>query len=90
MKRKTFNEKDAAHIIQSILSAIAYCHEKNVIHRDLKPENILIEETPDKSFKVKVIDFGASLINDPKKPHSEKFGTVYYVAPEVLKGKYNT
>ena len=40
-------------------------------------------------MEVKIIDFGASLYNEPKKFQSERFGTVYYVAPEVLRSKYN-
>lgn len=28
-------------------SAVAYCHEQNVIHRDLKLENIVLTNTPE-------------------------------------------
>lgn len=39
-----FSEKDAAGIIEQILSAIAYCHSKSISHRDLKPENLLVDD----------------------------------------------
>lgn len=42
VRRRAFNEKDAASVIQKVLNAISYCHKKNVIHRDLKPENIML------------------------------------------------
>lgn len=61
MKRKKFNEKDAAQIIQKVLSAVAYCHNNNIIHRDIKPENIMIQWNNDHEIDVKVIDFGASV-----------------------------
>eukprot|EP00347_Sterkiella_histriomuscorum_P015455 403356964 len=89
IKRKKFNEKDAAQIISKVLSAVSYCHENNVIHRDIKPENILIDWNNDHEIDVKLIDFGASLFHNPKKFQTEKFGTVYYVAPEVLLGHYD-
>jgi calcium-dependent protein kinase len=89
VKRKRFNECDAALIVEKVLSSISYCHEMNIIHRDLKPENILINFNRSNELDIKVIDFGASLFNDPSKFQNEKFGTVYYVAPEVLSGKYN-
>ena len=59
LKRKTFTEKDAAVVIKQVLSAIAYCHDKNVAHRDLKPENILLN-TKSNTEIVKIIDFGTS------------------------------
>jgi len=58
IKRGKFEEKDAAPIMKQILSAIGYCHKKNVCHRDLKPENILLD-SKDKGT-IKVIDFGTS------------------------------
>ena len=45
------------------MSAIYYCHAKNVVHRDLKPENMLLECKPGKhgeNLNIKVIDFGTS------------------------------
>lgn len=39
-----FSEKDAAGIIEQILSSIAYCHDMSISHWDLKPENILVDD----------------------------------------------
>ena len=36
--RDPYKEEEAARIVSSILSAIAYMHSKNVAHRDLKYE----------------------------------------------------
>lgn len=86
-----FSEVVAAHIIKQILSATAFCHANKIIHRDLKPENILIENANERKknfFNIKVIDFGTGEVNK-NKTLSEKTGTAYYIAPEVLKRKYN-
>lgn len=36
-----FTEKDAAIVVQQMLSAVFYMHKRQVCHRDLKPENFL-------------------------------------------------
>lgn len=90
IKRKFMNEQDAAYITRQVLSAITYFHSKGVVHRDLKPENILIDSiSSDGHINIKVIDFGAALFISPKTRISETLGTLYYIAPEVLKGDYN-
>lgn len=61
--RKRFQESDTALIMKSLLSAIAYCHSRNVMHRDLKPENILLTEKNGKMMDIKVIDFGSSILH---------------------------
>jgi len=81
-------EKDAAHIMNQVISAINYCHSQNVVHRDLKPENLLLD-APTPHPKIKIIDFGTSQIFDPTKKMDQKYGTPYYIAPEVLKKNYN-
>ena len=58
------------------------------MHRDLKPENLLLDKDTDNP-KIKIIDFGTSQVFDPDAKMSQKFGTPYYIAPEVLKKSYN-
>lgn len=83
-----FSEKDASEKMKSLLNFIAYAHSKDIIHRDLKPENILLsDKTPDAVLKV--IDFGTSDFCKDGQRLQQKFGTPYYVAPEVLKRDYD-
>ena len=77
--------------MKQIFSATAFCHANNIIHRDLKPENILIENVEERKkdfFNIKVIDFGTGEVNKHKML-SEKTGTAYYIAPEVINNCYN-
>lgn len=83
-----FNERDAANILKQVFSAIYYCHSKKVVHRDLKPENLLLDKDTENP-KIKIIDFGTSQMFDPAKKMNKKFGTPYYIAPEVLNRAYN-
>lgn len=59
----------------------------NVVHRDLKPENLLLDKGAEP--KVTIIDFGTSEVFDPTQKMNKKFGTPYYIAPEVLKKSYD-
>jgi len=36
-ERKPFTDEEAATIMRSLLSAVAYIHSKDIIHRDMKP-----------------------------------------------------
>ena len=87
MARNRFEEKDAAPIMKQLLSAINYCHKKNVCHRDLKPENVLLD-SKDKQT-IKVIDFGTSQVFANEEKMELVLGTAYYIAPEILTGKYD-
>mmetsp|Transcript_6088 Transcript_6088/g.8856 ORF Transcript_6088/g.8856 Transcript_6088/m.8856 type:complete len:488 (-) Transcript_6088:359-1822(-) len=83
-----FSEVDAAKLIHSILSAIAYCHDvKNIVHRDLKPENFLYE-TEDSDSPIKIIDFGLSRYDTSSGIMNTRVGTPFYIAPDVLIGEY--
>ncbi|CAK83286.1 unnamed protein product (macronuclear) [Paramecium tetraurelia] len=85
---KTFTEKIAAEFLKQILSAVMYCHERKIVHRDLKPENILLESIK-QGANLKIIDFGTSRRIQENQFLTKKLGTPYYIAPEVLKKKYN-
>jgi serine/threonine protein kinase len=86
--RDPYTEEQAARIVSSILSAIAYMHSRNIAHRDLKYENILfVNDSP--SAEVKLIDFGLSKVYGDDLQLTEGVGTIYTMAPEVLKGDYS-
>lgn len=85
--RDPYSEEEAARIVSSILSAIAYMHSRNIAHRDLKYENILFT-SPSPTAEIKLIDFGLSKVYGDDLQLTEGVGTVYTMAPEVLKGKY--
>jgi calcium-dependent protein kinase len=85
-----FNEKEAAIVMQQILRAIFYLHEQHICHRDLKPENFLFQSRdPIEGNILKLIDFGLSDKFRDGETMSTRAGTPYYVAPQVLAGKYN-
>ena len=64
MNNNKYKEKKAAIIMEQIVSAIAYCHERGICHRDLKPQNILFCDESSNS-QIKVVDFGIGKIFDP-------------------------
>ena len=100
---ETFSEREAATIFKQIISAISYCHGKGIVHRDLKMENVIFIDTKG-NLDIKIIDFGLSqydtfkllsLVNLISEETAKTVnmndivGTPHYIAPEVLKGKYN-
>ena len=87
-EKKMYTEKECAQIFKQILEAVNYLHAHGVCHRDLKPENILFSNLSDDSC-LKLIDFGLSKVLDGDKDLKGTVGTTFYMAPEVITGKYN-
>jgi calcium-dependent protein kinase len=85
---RRYTERDAANVTMQMLEAINYCHAHNVCHRDLKLEN-WVYASPATDSPLKLIDFGMSKVFNEGVPLTAIHGTVYYVAPEVLTGKYD-
>jgi calcium-dependent protein kinase len=62
---------------------------QGICHRDLKPENIWLEN-PKRIDNIKIVDWSNATEFDRQKPTlTQKVGTPYYIAPEVLKRSYN-
>ncbi|XP_045340364.1 serine/threonine-protein kinase 33 isoform X4 [Leopardus geoffroyi] len=86
-----FSENETRWIIQSLASAIAYLHNKDIVHRDLKLENIMVkssftDDNNEMNLNIKVTDFGLAV---KKQGRSEAMlqttcGTPIYMAPEVI------
>eukprot|EP00934_Nitzschia_sp_Nitz4_P009132 Nitzschia sp. Nitz4//scaffold133_size116822//53772//55998//NITZ4_003806-RA/size116822-snap-gene-0.3-mRNA-1//1//CDS//3329535393//9122//frame0 len=86
--RDPYTEHQACSIVHSILDAVAYMHTKGITHRDLKFENVMFASP--ESDVVKVIDFGLSKKYSQAEHLHDTVGTVYTMAPEVLKGDYDS
>lgn len=83
------SEAEASRLIRQVLSAIAYMHEKDVMHRDIKLENILLAQKPcGPKITLKLIDFGLAKSTRGCAYAKTFFGTVGYIAPEMLTRKY--
>lgn len=83
-KRKfIITEETARNIAHQMATAIYYMHQFGIAHRDLKPENILMVDTSDTS-EIKLVDFGLSRTFGPGETCREPYGTLCYVAPEIL------
>eukprot|EP01025_Chloroclados_australasicus_P054069 TRINITY_DN6404_c0_g4_i1.p1 TRINITY_DN6404_c0_g4~~TRINITY_DN6404_c0_g4_i1.p1 ORF type:complete len:674 (-),score=61.76 TRINITY_DN6404_c0_g4_i1:1727-3748(-) len=66
----------------AIARGMAYLHRMGVVHMDLKPDNLLLTQ----DGKVKVSDFGLAkhIVNNSMEEVNGPWGTLYYMAPEVL------
>ncbi len=71
--------------LRGICAGVSYLHDHGIAHRDLKPGNLFIEKG-----MVKIGDYGLSkfISATQRSGHTESVGTVYYMAPEVSRGRY--
>uniref|UniRef100_A0A3Q2EBU6 non-specific serine/threonine protein kinase n=1 Tax=Cyprinodon variegatus TaxID=28743 RepID=A0A3Q2EBU6_CYPVA len=82
-KHGRLSELEARRKFWQILSAVEYCHNRNVVHRDLKAENLLL----DGHMNIKIADFGFANFFQPGEPLATWCGSPPYAAPEVFEGQ---
>ncbi|KAH9465506.1 hypothetical protein MJO29_007216 [Puccinia striiformis f. sp. tritici] len=73
----------ARFYICQLVAALDYLHDKEVVHGDLKPENMLVSE----SGYLKLADFGLARDISKEEPFDTCYGTVHYMAPEMITGR---
>jgi len=83
-----YTEAQCARLVKQMLCSVRYIHSKGIIHRDLKLENFLFSNTSADS-ELKMIDFGLSKHFKFGEVQHEAVGTLYTVAPEVIRGCYD-
>jgi tRNA A-37 threonylcarbamoyl transferase component Bud32 len=71
-------------ILDELMTAVEYAHQRGVAHRDLKPENVRLTL----NGKVKVMDFGLARSVDSATltQAGTTMGTPRYIAPESVAG----
>ncbi|MBI4863012.1 MAG: serine/threonine protein kinase [Candidatus Riflebacteria bacterium] len=72
-------------ILLDVASALAHCHEKQLLHRDIKPENILVEREAGRGI---LSDFGVARAADLTNLTTSRamVGTLSYMSPEQVQG----
>lgn len=86
IERQRFSEDETAVIVEQVLMALTYIHSKGIVHRDIKPENILFSKQQDESYGcIRLIDFGLASKKDCYGKLYGRYGTCYYIAPEVVR-----
>jgi Ca2+-binding EF-hand superfamily protein len=82
-------EEKFSNIMYQIASGLQYLHQFGILHRDLKPENIMLADKSNNTV-IKIMDFGLSKVLGPKERVADGYGTLAFVAPEVLlRNPYN-
>lgn len=71
--------------LDGMTAGLSFLHDRGLVHRDLKPANIFSD-----AGIVKIGDVGLSkYISDSRRSaQTQSVGTVYYMAPEVARGRY--
>ena len=79
--------ESALSIVEQVLAALEYSHQRNIVHRDIKPANVMITDSGD----VKVMDFGiARALDDLGATLTSTWnvvGTAQYLSPEQATGE---
>ncbi|CED83033.1 pkinase-domain-containing protein [Phaffia rhodozyma] len=82
----SYYERDAAHLVYVVTSAVKYLHNVGIVHRDLKPENLIFADKSEESDLL-IADFGLSRIMKEEQFNllTTTCGTPGYMAPEIFK-----
>lgn len=77
--------KDILFWLSGITAGLSFLHDRGIVHRDLKPANIFCD-----ADIVKIGDVGLSkyISESRRSAQTQSVGTVYYMAPEVARGRY--
>ena len=71
--------------LSGITAGLSFLHDRGIVHRDLKPANVFRDHNA-----VKIGDVGLSkyISESRRSAQTQSVGTVYYMAPEVARGRY--
>jgi len=93
-RHRVLSVQYAFDVIRQAAAGIDYAHQQNVLHQDIKPGNILVDEKDKGNVKVRISDFGISLLGRRTELRGKKtvvatmaFGfSPCFASPEQVRG----
>lgn len=98
--------RDRVEIVRRVAVALSAAHSVGILHKDVKPANVLVGRDSPEGLRVRLCDFGVSVLTDEARLHaagvtaagltddtrapSPDAGTRLYMAPELIEGKLPT
>jgi serine/threonine protein kinase len=83
IERGAISMAEAIDLGCQIAEGLQAAHRAGIVHRDVKPANVLIKS----NGRVKLIDFGISVVNGEEHHAANLVGTAAYMSPEQAAGK---
>ncbi|HBE69464.1 MAG TPA: hypothetical protein DDW52_15070 [Planctomycetaceae bacterium] len=83
VRKETFAEDRAAHILSRLCEAVGFAHECGIVHRDIKPGNVMLSHD---DFPM-LMDFGLAKpldATDGQTQTGQILGTIGFMAPEQI------
>ena len=71
-------------VAKQLFQVLDSMHTNGIFHRDIKLENILINGFVDGAPLIKLSDFGFTIKLNESDKLTNRVGTYYYMAPEIL------
>lgn len=79
-------------VMDPVLRALSFAHERGVIHRDIKPDNIFLARDDEGEVTPKIVDFGIAKRQDESVQLTSAgaaLGTPAYMSPEQVMASKN-
>jgi serine/threonine kinase PknH len=90
LRRRKLSPIELYPILEQLVKALTYGHERNLIHRDIKPDNVFVERKPETNQLIIILgDFGLGKRVGTDQTLTEAdavLGTPQYMAPEAVLG----
>ena len=83
---RKFSQEEVKALLESMASALAYAHHRNIVHRDIKLANIMLEEA-NGELRFILTDFGIGRVSEGVQDRPNTGGTFLFMAPEQFRGR---